>query len=70
MELASCYTSGANSYVRHPRCVFYNSLAIYVCVALAVEHNCFYWLYRKLTTTTCFGPILGPSSGCINEALD
>jgi len=31
--------SSGNSYVRHPRCVFYNSLAIYVCVALAVEHN-------------------------------
>jgi len=57
------------SYVRHPRCVFYNSLAIYVCVALAVKHNYFYWLYMELTTTTCFGPVLGPSSGCINEAL-
>jgi len=33
-------------------------------LTLSVEHNyiCFY--YKEFTTTTCFGPICGTSSGC------
>jgi len=33
-------------------------------LTLNVENNniCFY--YKEFTTTTCFGPICGPSSGC------
>jgi len=51
------------SNVRHPRCVLYNSKESGM-LMLNVEHNyiCFY--YKEFTTTTCFGPICGPSSGC------
>jgi len=33
-------------------------------LTLIVEHNyiCFY--YKEFTTTTCFGPLCGPSSSC------
>jgi len=52
-----------NSNVRHPRCVLYNSKQLGM-LTLNVEHNyiCFY--YKEFITTTCFGPICGPSSGC------
>jgi len=46
--------------VRHPRCILYNSKQLAM-LTLNVEHNyiCFYY---KEFTTTCFGPICGPSS--------
>jgi len=51
-----------NSNVRHPRFVLYNSKQLGM-LTLNVEHKyiCFYY---KEFTTTCFGPICGPSSGC------
>jgi len=56
-------TDASSSNVRHPRCVWYNSNELGM-LTLTVEHNyiCFY--YKEFTTTTCFGPICGPSSGC------
>ena len=59
----ACERQTMNSYVRHPRCVLYNSKELGM-LTLNVEHNyiCFY--YKEFTTTTCFGPICGPSSGC------
>ena len=37
----------------------------YMCVALTVKTQLFYWLIIVRFTTTCFGPISGPSSGCV-----
>jgi len=52
-----------DSNVCHPHCVCYNSKQLGM-LTLTVKHNyiCFY--YKQFTTTTCFGPICGPSSGC------
>ena len=49
--------------MRHPRFVLYNSKQLGM-LTLNVEHNyiCFY--YKEFTTTTCFDPICGSSSGC------
>ena len=33
-------------------------------LTLNVEHNYICSYYKEFTTTTCFGPICGPSSGC------
>ena len=33
-------------------------------LTLTVEHNCIVFMLQEFTTTTCFGPICGPSSGC------
>ena len=33
-------------------------------LTLTVEHNYHCYYYMEFTTTTCFGPICGPSSGC------
>jgi len=39
------------------------SMAIYVRGTYR-QTQLFYWLIIGRFTTTCFGPILGPSSGC------
>jgi len=33
-------------------------------LTLNVEHNYICFHYKDFKTTTCFGPICGPSSGC------
>ena len=54
-----------DSDVCHPRCVLYNSKELGVLI-LTIEHNyiCLYYYKEDIITTTCFGPICGPSSGC------
>ena len=52
-----------DSNVRHPRFVLYNSKELGM-LTLTVEHNYHCYYYMEFTTTTCFGPICGPSSGC------
>ena len=58
------YNSPSNSDVRHSRCVSTTVTELGILIP-TVEHNytCF-WYYRRIITTTCFGPICGPYSGC------
>ena len=52
-----------NFEVRHPRCV--GSITKNFCVLHnTVEHNYISSSSNTRTTTTCFGRICGPSSGC------
>jgi len=60
----SVRTGSANSDVRHPRCVLYNSKELSV-VIHTVKHNYITSIITMgVLTTTCFGPTCGPSSDC------
>ena len=51
-----------NSEVRHPRCV--GTITQKFCVLHFQSNTTIFHLLQWENTTTCFGPIGGPSSGC------
>ena len=51
-----------NSEVRHPRCV--GTITQKFCVLHFQSNTTIFHLVQWENTTTCFGPIGGPSSGC------
>jgi len=61
--IISLFNAQHNSNVRLPRGVLYNSKQLGM-LTLTVEHNYICYYYKEFRTTTCFGSIYGPSSGC------